>query len=339
MSNLDLIRRQAVIGRGGGHVQNEEKEYEILEPKLRKLDLKFGKVIEGGTNCQVYKNKELEKIYGRKGLCIKEFWRSKSYWGYEGAGGLSTIYESTIAQNLLAIKGLAPRIYELVLIEGKTCQITDYVIGKQKMKEIKDDRFEFYKDDMNRDHNWRGAKLIDFQGVKLKNYSEYKNEIIKKIIKVNGEHGHTFNLYQSTEYHGGLRDTQERLKRYKFKEIKGKTVLDVGCNNGGMSRVMYDMGAKRVIGIDWPNLIELTKELAILDGYFNIDFFGYDIKKLKWTDFVIRTGIVKFDIMLFLAMEVHVGRPEWLKKSKLLYYEGHGEEREFHLERNGEEKK
>jgi len=329
MSNVDLHKKAAIISRGGGHLPEEEANYKILLPKLKVLDIELGKKVAHGTNADIYLNDEIEKIYGRKDLCLKVFWRSKSMWGYKDAGGISTIFESAIAQNLLAVRGICPRIYDLALIDGKTCFITDYLIGENKRVEYSDDRFDFYVDDWSRDHNFIAGKMIDLQGTKLKNYKEYKKHVVKQMIARNNAHGHTNNLYQSTGYHSGFRDTKERLARYNFTGFENKSVLDVGCSNGMMCRTACDLGARRVVGIDWPDMIEFSQELAILDGYFNIDFYGGDIKSLSGSDLKEMTGIDKFDIHLFLAMVTHVGWPEWIKNCDTLYFEGHGVNREF----------
>lgn len=329
MSNVDFHKRAAKIARGAGHLAQEKAEYKLLKPKLRKLNINLGKLVSHGTNAEVYLNDELEQIYGRKNLCLKVFWRSSSMWGYEGAGGVSTIYESTIAQNLLALGGVCPRVYDLVLVEGKTAQVTDYLTGPSKRREIKDNRFSFYRDDCARDHNYIAGKLIDLQGTKLKNYHAYKKFIVEQLIIRNRDHGHTNNLYQSTDYHPGLRDTAERLAKYNFSGFEDRLVLDIGCSNGMMCRAACDLGAKRVVGLDWPDNIELTQQLAILDGYFNIDFYGVDIKTLDKKLLTKMTGISKFDIHLFLAMEAHVGWPDFVKNCNKLYYEGHGKVRPF----------
>lgn len=332
MSNLDLVRHAANITRGAGYTARENVEYKILKPKLRVLKIALGKCLVHSTNTEIYRPKSLGLIYGRKNLCLKVFWRSRSMWGYAGAGGLSTIYESTIAQNLLAMKGICPRVYDLVSVNGKTAQVTDYLQGKKKIPEFKDGRFDFYKDDWAREHNYLGGKMFDLQDTRLKNYSNYKNYVIDELVKRNGAHGHTYNLYQSTGYNGGLRDTKERLKKYQFKNFTNKSVLDIGCSNGMMCRAAYDLGAKRVVGIDWPDMAELAQELAILDGYFNIDFYGADIRTLDLSSLQKMTTIKRFNIHLFLAMEAHVGLPEWLRNCDVLYYEGHGRNRVFKVE-------
>jgi len=340
MSNIDFIRKAAKIARGGGHLADEKRHYKVLKPRLRTLKVKLGKKLVHSTNTEIFDCPELARIYDRKKLCLKVFWRSTSMWGYAGAGGISTILESTIAQNLLAMKGICPRVYDLVLVDGKTAQVTDYLTGFKKKPVVNDSRFDFYRDDWARDHNYLDGKMFDLQGTKLKNYGDYKDCVIKELIKRNGAHGHTTNLYQSTGYHPGLRDTKARLAQYNFKDFKNKRVLDIGCSNGMFCRRACDLGAKRVVGIDWPDMVEMAQELAILDGYYNIDFYGLDIKNTGQKLLTKTTGISRFDIHLFLAMETHVGWPEWVKNCDRLYYEGHGRVRPFkvfHFDKNGRE--
>jgi len=332
MSNVDLARHAAKINREKGVSRIDVDEYKIIKLRLKKLNVKLNKPVAVGTNVDIYLVDELNEIYGRKNLCLKVFRFSKSIWGYKGAGGISTITESTIAQNLLAIKGYCPRVYDLVEVEGKTAQVTDYLQGPEGRVVVNDSRFNYYVDDCARDHNYIAGKLIDLQGTKLKNHLGYKKMVVDLAREQNRDHGHTDNIYQSTDYHPGFRDTKERIKRYNFKNFKGKIVVDLGCNLGMMCRHACDLGAKRVIGLDWPNTIKTSRELAILDGYYNIDFYGFDLKTASWEDIVKKIGFKKVDIFLFLAMETHMGRPEWLKKCDVLYYEGHGKKREFKVE-------
>jgi len=44
----------------------------------------------------------------------------------------------------------------------------------------------------------------------------------------------------------------DHVERYKFasRYIKGKEVLDISCGTGYGSRILYDSGAKRVVGVD-----------------------------------------------------------------------------------------
>jgi len=96
-------------------------------------------------------------------------------------------------------------------------------------------------------------------------------------------------------------------------------------------RKAHDLGAKRVVGLDLPHISEIGAQLAILDGYYNFDFHGADIKTITQKELIKLTGVPKFDIHLFLAMENWVGWPKWVKNCKVLYFEGHGVEREVRV--------
>jgi len=180
-------------------------------------------------------------------------------------------------------------------------------------------------------YNQIGGKLVDFQGAIFKDFPAYKKSVVEKAKTKTSFPRSERQLYQSTEYHIAKRKTKDRLKRYKFPRFEGKTVLDIGCNLGMMMREAYDLGAKRVVGIDWPDEVKVSQEMAILDGYFNLDFIGADIKKLKYEDIQKQSGIKKFNVHFFLAMEMWVGWPDWVKNCDTMYYEGHGKKRPFEV--------
>ena len=329
MSNIDLYRAAAKKRRIEGFNHVAKSTYTPPEMKLNKIKGRLGGKIGEGQNVAVYKMKGLGALYRRRGLCIKVFKNSKTTWGYSGVMGESNIYESTIVQNLLAAKGLAPRVYDLVEIGGKVAQVTDLVTGSDKPVPIKDDRFTFVEHELLRPNNFLGGKLLDFQGAIFKDFHKTKKAML------NRAHTHTsfprteLRLYQSTDYCDAKRETKGRLSRYKFPSFEGKTVFDIGCNLGMLMRAAEDNGAKRVVGIDWPDMVDIAEEVAIMDGRFNLDFVGGDLKKLSHEQVQELTGIKRFDIHFFFAMEMWIGWPEWVKDCDTLFYEGHGVERPF----------
>ena len=342
MSNIDLLkkavkeRRDPVFEvvskpRASKFSDWEKAEYEKLKPRLRKLDVKLGKKGAHGRNIDIYSCAELEKIYGRKNLCLKVFSNSKSIWGIENSSAPTTIIESTIAQNLLAMKGICPRVYDLVSVGGKTVQVTEYPSGPAKSGVPVDSNFEFWEDPWNCGYNYVGGQMVDFEGTRLKSYGRYKRDLLKETSIRNEANGHCRGMYQSVDQHRGIRDTKERLDQYQFRGFKNKAILDIGCSNGMFCRAACDLGAKRVVGIDYPNMVEMAEKLAILDGYFNIDFYGADLKTLTREELKELTGIKRFNIHLFFAMENHVGWADWVKNCDTLYYEGHGQPRPFEV--------
>lgn len=332
MSKVDDIRREAKLRRLRTFKYLESEAEKDTLPKLKKLDIPFGKKVASGTHVDIYISDKLEKLYDRKKICLKIFKNSKAVWGSISREGVGTIMESTMVQNLMAIKGLAPRVYDLVSIKGKTAQVTDYLQGDQKVVSIIDDRFEFNQGEIKKDYNFVAGKLVDFQAAKFKDATQYKIGVLKRALCVTQWPQGQAGLYQSADYFDGKRNTKERIELYNFKDFKNKRVLDIGCNLGMFCREAARLGSKRVIGLDFPEVIEITKELAILDGYFNIDFYGLNLKECLWSEIISLTKLKRFDIFLFLAMEMWIGRPEWINKCKTLYFEGHGVKREVRVE-------
>jgi hypothetical protein len=131
---------------------------------------------EGGAFSFVAHSDDLGAIlkdhYGRENLCLKVFKEERVgripanlNWG-KGV----TLGQATLAQNLFAWHGLAPRVVGLVTVEGdRAAQVTEYV---------EDDGGTFDRDaaaamcqahgiraqthDMN-PRNWVGSQMVDFQ--------------------------------------------------------------------------------------------------------------------------------------------------------------------------------
>ncbi len=304
----------------------------IHELKIKKIEIKLGEKIGRGQNTEVFLAPTLDKRYGRENLCIKIFKNSREFWGYDGSLGKSTIREAVTAQNLMALDGLAPRVYDIVDLDGKLALITDRLKEGGPIPEIKDERFNFQPNEIKMPHNIMLGKLVDFQAVSFKDFKAYREHVFGKALGRTQFPASPGSLYQSTSYHPGKRNTEERLKQYNFKNFRGKNVLDIGGNIGMFCRAACDLGAKRVVCLDQPHIIEVARELSILDGYFNIDFYGVDLQHANWKQIVQITGIEHYDIFLFLAQEMWIGKPDWLNKCKTLYYEGHGVVRPFRVE-------
>jgi len=334
MSNVDLARRAAKIRRYGGVSEMPKKSFEPPKREPKKLQIKLGKKVGRGQNVDVFLADRLESIYDRKKLCLKVFKNSNDQWGHDDIVGKSSILECTMIQNLLAMRGLAPRVYDLVIANGKTAQVTDYLEGHNKVVPFEDERFIFRKSEIMQDHQFISGKLVDFQGTVFRDFKKYKERVLKECVASQQPQSGGGKIYQSTNYIDGWRNTGERLKKFEGIDFKNKRVLDLGCNTGMLCRYAFDRGAVRVVGIDLPNVAEATKKLAVLDGYFNLDFYGANLRQTDWVKIVNLTKLRRFDIFLFLAVQNHIGKPDWLNKCDTLVYEGHGEVRPFSITRN-----
>jgi tRNA (mo5U34)-methyltransferase len=96
-----------------------------------------------------------------------------------------------------------------------------------------------------------------------------------------------------------------KWERFQFAipaDLRGKTVLDIGCNAGFYSIEMKRRGADRVLGIDFDERYLSQARLAAGALGFDIEFRKlsvYDVHKLD----------ERFDVVLFLGVFYHLRHP------------------------------
>lgn len=200
----------------------------------------------------------------------------------------------------------------------------------------------------------RGAKLINldlslgieeiiskFTECVNKQIDEYKHILHYQILKTSGsfhkkESRHTLknqgvfycsfstpNFSVSKEE--SERDSQKRFERFGInrKNIKDKTILDLGSNCGAMLFQASNYSIKNGFGIEYDaDKVILSNKIAVLSKLDNIQFVQGDIDKLN------DSNIGIFDVVFALAIEAHVNNREHLLQllSKItketLYFEG-----------------
>jgi len=310
--------------------------------KLKEFELTYRPNVDffAGVYVFIEKGELCEKVkvaFGREkqDLCLKVFRNPfvgdsfKDYlWGNDFCPDdhISSLFDSSMAQNVASWIGLAPRVYGIVVIKYKgkkyLAQLTDYVEGE--ILTDKDKKFEVYEKlkaylssydflpparDLIPD-NVIDGKWLDFQGAKPKD--NYKDLLLPRLKDnayfVKGTH------YQTQPEIGlkGFRNSEQRVKNLKLDKIdfNDKTVLDIGCCGGFFCNYVSDMGAKRVIGVDIPRNAEISRELSNYLGNFNVDYVSKEIGKNEFiSDFL---GINSFDIVLYLAVNWYLGFPDWL---------------------------
>lgn len=80
-------------------------------------------------------------------------------------------------------------------------------------------------------------------------------------------------------------------------DVKGKTVLEVGCNEGFVTKALVESGAGRAVAIDYdPEMVKKAKDL------FDIEVFQGDINKLDFPD-------NSFDIAIGGEVLEHIDNP------------------------------
>ena len=307
--------------------------------------------IGNGVNSFIYRGEHLAEIqdkFGRTGCCLKIFKNrekfkadpSLKWWGDSHPIKGSRLNEATHIQNIFAYHGLAPRVYALIIVKIKDtrywAQLTDdlgtqwgteeeqQMIIKGKIKEIAD-KYNITIFDDGRETNIMQGKYIDFQGFHLP--ENYEEELKQRLIGVAnvGKWGPWMN-YHSVKKLGiqGGRNNKQRIKEMKLNKIdfENKTVLDIGCSEGFFCNYAANKGAKRVIGIDLPGVVEPVQELSSYEGYYNTDYIGGDLSNVIYSDMA--------DIIFFFSMVQHIGMPEWLHgaTAELLVFEGNGKDRD-----------
>jgi tRNA (mo5U34)-methyltransferase len=84
--------------------------------------------------------------------------------------------------------------------------------------------------------------------------------------------------------------------------LRGRTVLDVGCNAGFFAIKMKERGADRVVGID-------SDERYLAQARFAAEISGADIEFHHMTVYEVAALKERFDIVLFLGVMYHLRHP------------------------------
>lgn len=317
--------------------------------------------IRRGKTCFIAQSPQLTEIlhdsFGRLGLCLKVFHKVKGgqmdvrdpdeyLWAMD-----TPLTESTKVQNLMARVGLAPRVYAIVLINDRfLAQVTDFL--EPSMGQSNLDRLEQVKAHfgigLSADYgiagfdahelNWVGNKIVDFGGACFCEADLYQRNLIarSRTLMRQGKLIYPSSPYQPIADFSleGLRGAMSRrIEALQFNEVgfQGKTLLDLGCNNGAFCREAALRGAKRVVGIDVPVIADVAYELSNWLGFWNIDFLGLKLPVGSAT-VEEECGIGKFDIVLALSVLGHVkGHYQpWVAElcTDLFFLEGHDKEKE-----------
>jgi SAM-dependent methyltransferase len=118
---------------------------------------------------------------------------------------------------------------------------------------------------------------------------------------------------------GARRDVLERINCVRPEDLKGKSVLVLGCNNGRDCFLAGERGATKIVGvdIDAPLLNAALRE-ATYYGY-PTDFIQYDLTN--------PLDIGEFDTVLafsiYNSVADHGVLAQTMRKGQVIYFEGH----------------
>lgn len=279
--------------------------------------------------------------FGRSGVCLKVFPKSAGMMPDEYRWGsrdfMPTLDETTKAQNLLAMRGLAPRVYGIVRLKDEClAQVTEFV---EEDSALKRGDVKTAMDDIalvcdrhprlgSQPHDWRGGLLVDCCGLRFANIDVYLKDLRQRASATPWGRAGTKG-YQGADEIGldGRRDLQRRVEWMRLDEVDftGKSVLDLGCNLGCFCREAARRGAVRAVGVDVADTAGPAFEIANWAGLWNVDFFGLELPDQQ-AEVSRLSGIQAFDIVFLLATVRHIGGyADWISKlcAGVLYLEGH----------------
>lgn len=94
----------------------------------------------------------------------------------------------------------------------------------------------------------------------------------------------------------GIKPNVSELEQWKFPaDLTGKTVLDIGCNDGGFSIAALQRGAREVLSIDalkTPGMAFLLEHEVHPLRFREMDLFSPEFLELPAFDFVIFAGVL-----------------------------------------------
>jgi tRNA (mo5U34)-methyltransferase len=85
-------------------------------------------------------------------------------------------------------------------------------------------------------------------------------------------------------------------------DLRGRSVLDVGCNGGFYSIAMKQRGADRVVGIDWD-------ERYLAQARFAAEVMSVEVEFRKLSVYDVATLGERFDVVLFMGVLYHLRHP------------------------------
>jgi tRNA (mo5U34)-methyltransferase len=94
----------------------------------------------------------------------------------------------------------------------------------------------------------------------------------------------------------------ERFAHVVPRDLRGKTVLDVGCNAGFYAIEMKRRGAERVLGID-------TDEAYLAQARFAAQVCGVEIDLRNMSVYEVGLLREKFDLVIFMGVLYHLRHP------------------------------
>ncbi len=128
-------------------------------------------------------------------------------------------------------------------------------------------------------------KIGKYEGAKVKKYYD--------VVRgdVNDEYGIDANVF-------------EYLKKILPRDLRDKTVLDLGCGDGRWSEYLSMLGAKKVLGVDISqDMVDLALQRVTKKSLENVEIVRADIQNLLIEDSLFDIAFSTFSLMYFTNLE------------------------------------
>lgn len=278
----------------------------------------------------------LAQRYGRPNLALKLVPLSKvDLEQRPGATGWGKIPlgMTSLVQNLLALHGLAPRIYGLARVNDEyAAQVTDYIPEDDRqpprVAEVEAVVRELgvktrHKNFDLGERNWRSGLLVDFSSWYMPDdaIDELVSRTQQEAMKNGGPSAKNYQQVPGLNLPGSRPDSRD-LPSAVASLVPGRTVLDIGCNRGNLLRRAADAGALRAVGIEKDRqLVTLAQTINVLLGYWQLDIVQGKLP-------VDGLPNLDFDLIICLSAIKYIGDLDalpWLALlAPILWLEGHG---------------
>ena len=265
-------------------------------------------------------------------LCEPDLHPAFGFWGKRELGMTSFV------QNLLALRGLAPRVYGLARVNGThAAQVTDYIEETDPLPCMVEliqafrslgIRTHKHWDVLPHKGNWRDGLFVDFSGLYIED--DAIEDIVQALrtratMKKGLLAGSSYQAVDELEIPGD-RPSSRRLPHPLLALPSPLSVLDLGCNLGHFLRRIVDQrpGTTRVVGVEkLEETTQLCRMINVLLGYWNVDVVT--AKLPAESDAIPAIG---WDLVVCLSTVKYLGDLDavpWLASlAPALWIEGHG---------------
>lgn len=148
------------------------------------------------------------------------------------------------------------------------------------------------------------TRRISTQVLNLLNYTKTSNTSYSAQQYPAGYHSITLN----GEPIAGQRDPARRLAQVPY-DFSGKSVLDIGCNQGGMLHALKD-SVKWAVGIDYdPHMVNAGNRIRTIQGSDHLNFYVFDLAQEPLDLILDFLPSERFDICFLLSVCMWI--PNW----------------------------